>query len=951
MSDLQALSWSAPKRDYNKLRSSCGLTRVCSCAWGEDCKKAQAIFALNLATSGNDPLGRKCIVLDLSGKGPRKEKWRTVVLRNLGIKESSVKNLAEVPVAPHHWTAAAREHAKKIGGKGPATTYLTKEEVGRLCHVTDPLGSFTDDKGETKYFMIPNNPKVCWEADAKSLLGNDRAKRSDRRTQSAEKEERKKKRKEREKQIEEEKEKKRKSHELDKLKKPHEWRKAIKDSSDTIERQSNTLEEKDSIIEDLGNQLKDIRYQLQLEKKKTTRAKSATEQRSGSKDDYLEESCDCPGHFLGEVSKLIVKAGGASRLSLTNPEWYNVKTGNGKIRAKLFLGFHTWKEFEIYVMDLFPDVDVNLKGKVALGGANGREIVLVPEKLTEFEKCTICRVFFRCIPHRRKLASMFGVDNSTVGRAIRDWGPRWGKGGEQLSILIITPRYLLRERPEEYPLHGFERPGALTDGKDFEMEVKRNDGTLQRLQQSSKIKSAAGRCLTHATAAGLSFENTAMYAARYPENKLIALYGSMGKAKAPLSEWKDFAKTIEDDKYYVLRLSSGLENVDYGDGDDVVEALIDDLLAEDDDDDYSPKDSESSSSEEESGEEENAVEVVNIDANEISQSLPVSPENPERPQALPRVTVSPGKRRRDRRIQKNRKRRHQRNKQSQTLHDVDESNQGSSEDADSTTSGDNDQNEKVAAKVEGGLLLQVQQDFQFRLKEALKKKAATSASGNESRKRKRSVLADDPGAMMEEANEHVRSGPQSSPLEMLCQLETHERLHRHYQSGDLRKCMLSYYLLVMAEDRMRILHHLGSKMVPHDYEPSDEPLPEVYLRLAKIPPGFDVIADKGFDKTDGLYPWWNLVWVPIVLRNRNVKQSLTEEIVGKRGHRSLKRLRYTIEVGYSRVTDEECLKDVIPYGNIPQLQNMLAWGHANVNLGKPFRRPGWSPPGYWDDSD
>jgi hypothetical protein len=59
------------------------------------------------------------------------------------------------------------------------------------------------------------------------------------------------------------------------------------------------------------------------------------------------------------------------------------------------------------------------------------------------------------------------------------------------------------------------------------MEVKQNDGTLQYLQQSSKIKSAAGHCLTYSTAAGLSFENTAMYACPYPKNKLIALYGSM----------------------------------------------------------------------------------------------------------------------------------------------------------------------------------------------------------------------------------------------------------------------------------------------------------------------------------------------------------------------------------------------------------------------------------------
>jgi hypothetical protein len=99
-------------------------------------------------------------------------KWRAVVLKNLGITESSVKNLAEVPVAPHHLTVDQHKHTENLGAKGPAMTYLRKEEIERVGHVTDPLGSFTDDNGDTKYFMIPNNPKVCWQADAKSLLGN-----------------------------------------------------------------------------------------------------------------------------------------------------------------------------------------------------------------------------------------------------------------------------------------------------------------------------------------------------------------------------------------------------------------------------------------------------------------------------------------------------------------------------------------------------------------------------------------------------------------------------------------------------------------------------------------------------------------------------------------------------------------------------------------------------------
>ena len=80
---------------------------------GEDCKKAQAIFALNLATSGNDPLGRKCIVLDLSGKGPRKEKWRTVVLRNLGSQRIFSQESSSSPSPLDRWRARAREENRR----------------------------------------------------------------------------------------------------------------------------------------------------------------------------------------------------------------------------------------------------------------------------------------------------------------------------------------------------------------------------------------------------------------------------------------------------------------------------------------------------------------------------------------------------------------------------------------------------------------------------------------------------------------------------------------------------------------------------------------------------------------------------------------------------------------------------------------------------------------------
>jgi hypothetical protein len=56
---------------------------------------------------------------------------------------------------------------------------------------------------------------------------------------------------------------------------------------------------------------------------------------------------------------------------------------------------------------------------------------------------------------------VFGVSDDIIGQAIDEWCPQWGEAGEQLSILHITPEYLLKERPQEYLAQGFDKPGSL----------------------------------------------------------------------------------------------------------------------------------------------------------------------------------------------------------------------------------------------------------------------------------------------------------------------------------------------------------------------------------------------------------------------------------------------------------------------------------------------------------
>ena len=59
--------------------------------------------------------------------------------------------------------------------------------------------------------------------------------------------------------------------------------------------------------------------------------------------------------------------------------------------------------------------------------------------------------------------------------------------------------------------------------------------------------------------------------------------------------------------------------------------------------------------------------------------------------------------------------------------------------------------------------------------------------------------------------------------------------------------------------------------------------------------------------------------------------------------RDICELRYTCEVAFSRVTQMNGLKDVIPFKLLSLFDDMLHWGHAMVNIGQPLQKPAkWS---------
>ena len=110
------------------------------------------------------------------------------------------------------------------------------------------------------------------------------------------------------------------------------------------------------------------------------------------------------------------------------------------------------------------------------------------------------------------------------------------------------------------------------------------------------------------------------------------------------------------------------------------------------------------------------------------------------------------------------------------------------------------------------------------------------------------------------------------------------------------KNMLSAYLHMTHQFRMDILSWMGS-LLADEWDMGRE-LPNVWYRLAKIPPDINILADKGFWRTCRLYLNLNHVKTPPYMRNRSLKQHEYYKLVEKT---ECCLLRYTCEFLYSHV--------------------------------------------------
>ena len=184
---------------------------------------------------------------------------------------------------------------------------------------------------------------------------------------------------------------------------------------------------------------------------------------------------------------------------------------------------------------------------------------------------------------------------------------------------------------------------------------------------------------------------------------------------------------------------------------------------------------------------------------------------------------------------------------------------------------------------------------------------------------------------IEKINEYNRNyirymDPGSITAEKKEQLLVHQRLHEKYKSGKLKKCMFSHYVKFMEPLRLQMLEAIDNNdMVFFEKIPTG---------LSKCPPGWVILADRGFAFDASRYPNLNRQVTPHFINKRDqfTKEELSTDL-------SVCKLRYNSETHFARVTDTSSLLDVVPFAYFPILQDILDWAEGKSNLCQPFYKP------------
>ena len=169
-------------------------------------------------------------------------------------------------------------------------------------------------------------------------------------------------------------------------------------------------------------------------------------------------------------------------------------------------------------------------------------------------------------------------------------------------------------------------------------------------------------------------------------------------------------------------------------------------------------------------------------------------------------------------------------------------------------------------------------------------------------------------------------GPNSDRDTKIQQLKLHDRYDKAYHEGPLqdrlKPTVFSHYLYYTRNDRKALLNTLESTATVILVEKVQKK-----IGFQHIPPGYYVLADRGFARCSSCFPNYNAILCPSFVLKR--EQFELEEI---KDNISICRLRYSSEVFFSRVTDFAIMKGVLELHNIKHFNAHLAFNHAMNNI-------------------
>lgn len=446
-------------------------------------------------------------------------KWKEAVLSNLGAADIELQSYKKVPVARHHWLVVQLRHFKANNTR--PSMLIRWSLIKTLTNRVDPEDCI-QRKNDTLYYNTPNVPRS--EIDAiVNPVSQERGAHSEARQLVFESNEKEQKRKDFENLT------------FDQFT-------ALEESLSASKRNARGKKRKAQYeISLLEREIQQLQEQV---KKQNNAAKAKEQQARATTKSPTNVTEICSMYFSSEkmeslVNDLLANEGGESRLQFTSEEWH----AKHPEAANNYFGFRSFAELKLYVTSFFWDVEIEV-GEAQYDPAND-SFVIKPTHLTKFEQLLVVKYFMHVCPVRKRTASVFGIHRTTVLKYMNEWAPRWAKYGEHLSILPIPRDYWAKELPDDLEEVGLMKNGFMLDGKDTQSETVHKDDGQRRRQHSSKMHSSSFCWINFVSNTALSFEHTRPFLARVEETALVEMIGSYGVEKAPVKEWKGYAKTCE----------------------------------------------------------------------------------------------------------------------------------------------------------------------------------------------------------------------------------------------------------------------------------------------------------------------------------------------------------------------------------------------------------------------